>query len=49
MLVSDNEERIAKVRFWQLRQGTMPDTISTANWGYNYRMSNVLPELAEGS
>jgi len=35
MLVSDNEERIAKVRFWatQARDNAR---------GYNYRMSNVI-------
>jgi len=40
MLVSDNEERIAKVRFWATQaRGQSKDIINIVKIGFNYRMS----------
>ena len=44
MLVSDNEERIEKVRFWSTQARDKARHYQHSELGYNYRMSNVLAE-----
>src|SRR5699024_9042571 len=41
MLVSDNEERIAKARFWATQSRDRARHYEHSELGYNYRMSNV--------
>src|SRR5690606_23924370 len=42
MLVSDNEERIAKARFWATQSRDQARHYQHSELGFNYRMSNVV-------
>ena len=42
MLVSDDEERIQKVRFWATQSRDKARYYQHSEIGYNYRMSNIL-------
>lgn len=48
MLVSDDEERIAKVRFWSTQARDKARHYEHSELGYNYRMSNVLAGIGKG-
>lgn len=48
MLVSDNEERIAKVRFWSTQARDKARHYQHSELGYNYRMSNVVAGIGRG-
>lgn len=48
MLVSDNEERIAKVRFWATQAREKARHYQHEEIGYNYRMSNVVAGIGRG-
>ena len=48
MLVSDNEERIAKVRFWATQARDKARHYQHSELGYNYRMSNVVAGIGRG-
>ena len=48
MLVSDNEERIAKVRFWSTQSRDNARHYQHSELGYNYRMSNVVAGIGRG-
>ncbi|MCL4463888.1 MAG: aminotransferase class I/II-fold pyridoxal phosphate-dependent enzyme [Firmicutes bacterium] len=48
MLVSDNEERIAKVKFWSTQSRDAARHYQHSELGYNYRMSNVLAGIGRG-
>lgn len=48
MLVSDNEERIAKVRFWASQSREKARHYEHRELGYNYRMSNILAGIGRG-
>ena len=48
MLVSDNEERIAKVRFWATQSRDPARHYQHSELGYNYRMSNVVAGIGRG-
>lgn len=48
MLVSDNEERIEKVRFWATQSRDKARHYEHSELGYNYRMSNVLAGIGRG-
>jgi dTDP-4-amino-4,6-dideoxygalactose transaminase len=48
MLVSDDEERIAKVRFWSTQARDKARHYEHSELGYNYRMSNVLAGIGRG-
>jgi dTDP-4-amino-4,6-dideoxygalactose transaminase len=48
MLVSDNEERIAKVRFWATQSRDQARHYQHSELGYNYRMSNVVAGIGRG-
>lgn len=48
MLVSDNEERIAKVRFWATQARDPARHYQHSELGFNYRMSNVLAGIGRG-
>lgn len=48
MLVSDNEERIAKVRFWASQSRDKAMHYQHSEIGYNYRMSNILAGIGRG-
>jgi dTDP-4-amino-4,6-dideoxygalactose transaminase len=48
MLVSDNEERIAKVRFWSTQAREKARHYQHEEIGYNYRMSNVVAGIGRG-
>lgn len=48
MLVSDNEERIAKVRFWSTQARDKARHYQHSELGYNYRMSNILAGIGRG-
>ena len=48
MLVSDNEERIAKVRFWATQARERARHYQHEEIGYNYRMSNVVAGIGRG-
>jgi dTDP-4-amino-4,6-dideoxygalactose transaminase len=48
MLVSDNEERIAKVRFWATQARDQARHYQHSELGYNYRMSNVVAGIGRG-
>lgn len=47
-LVSDNEERISKVRFWSTQARDKARHYQHSELGYNYRMSNVLAGIGRG-
>lgn len=48
MLVSNNEERIAKVRFWATQSRDQARHYQHSELGYNYRMSNVIAGIGRG-
>ena len=48
MLVSDNEERIAKVRFWATQSRDPARHYQHSELGYNYRMSNITAGIGRG-
>lgn len=48
MLVSDNEERIAKVRFWSTQSRDPAKHYQHSELGYNYRMSNIVAGIGRG-
>lgn len=48
MLVSNNEERIAKVRFWSTQARDNARHYQHSELGYNYRMSNVVAGIGRG-
>lgn len=48
MLVSDDEERIAKVRFWSTQSREKARHYEHKEIGYNYRMSNIVAGIGRG-
>lgn len=48
MLVSNNEERIAKVRFWATQSRDQARHYQHRELGFNYRMSNVVAGIGRG-
>lgn len=48
MLVSNNEERIEKVKFWSTQARDDERHYQHSEIGYNYRMSNVLAGIGRG-
>ena len=48
MLVSNNEERIAKVRFWATQARDKARHYQHSEIGYNYRMSNIVAGIGRG-
>lgn len=48
MLVSDDEERIAKVRFWSTQAREKARHYEHNEIGYNYRMSNIVAGIGRG-
>lgn len=48
MLVSNNQERIAKVRFWATQSRDPARHYQHSELGYNYRMSNVVAGIGRG-
>ena len=48
MLVSDNEERIAKVRFWATQARDKARYYQHSELGFNYRMSNIVAGIGRG-
>ncbi|WP_077369215.1 DegT/DnrJ/EryC1/StrS family aminotransferase [Anaerosalibacter sp. Marseille-P3206] len=48
MLVSDNEERIAKVRFWATQSRDKARHYQHSEIGFNYRMSNIVAGIGRG-
>jgi len=48
MLVSNNEERIAKVRYWATQARDPARHYQHSELGYNYRMSNVVAGIGRG-
>lgn len=48
MLVSSNEERIAKVRFWATQSRDKARHYQHSELGYNYRMSNIVAGIGRG-
>lgn len=48
MLVSNNEERIAKARFWATQSRDQARHYQHSELGFNYRMSNVVAGVGRG-
>lgn len=48
MLVSNNEERIAKARFWATQSRDQASHYQHSELGFNYRMSNVVAGIGRG-
>ena len=48
MPVSDNEERIDKVRFWATQSRDKARHYQHNEIGYNYRMSNIVAGIGRG-
>lgn len=48
MLVSDDEEKIAKARFWACQSRDQARHYQHSELGYNYRMSNVIAGIGRG-
>lgn len=48
MLVSDDEEKIAKVRFWVTQAREQARHYEHKEIGYNYRMSNIVAGIGRG-
>lgn len=48
MLVSNDEEKIAKARFWSTQSKDQARHYQHSEIGYNYRMSNVLAGIGRG-
>ena len=48
MLISDNQERIEKARFWATQSRDIARHYQHSELGFNYRMSNVLAGIGRG-
>jgi dTDP-4-amino-4,6-dideoxygalactose transaminase len=48
MLVSDNEEKIKKVRFWSTQSRDAARHYQHSELGFNYRMSNIVAGIGRG-
>jgi dTDP-4-amino-4,6-dideoxygalactose transaminase len=48
MLVSDDEERVSKVRFWASQSRDPARHYQHSELGYNYRMSNIIAGIGRG-
>lgn len=48
MLISDNEERIGKVRFWATQSRDKARHYQHSELGFNYRMSNIVAGIGRG-
>lgn len=48
MLISNNEERIAKVKFWAAQSRDAARHYEHSELGYNYRMSNITAGIGRG-
>lgn len=48
MLISNNEDRIAKVRFWATQARDKARHYQHSELGYNYRMSNIVAGIGRG-
>ena len=48
MLVSDNEERITKVKFWATQSRDKARHYQHSELGFNYRMSNIVAGIGRG-
>jgi len=48
MLVSNNEEKIAKARFWATQSRDAARHYQHSELGFNYRMSNVIAGIGRG-
>ena len=48
MLVSDNEEKIEKIRFWSTQSRDQARHYQHSELGHNYRMSNVVAGIGRG-
>ena len=48
MLVSNNEERIQKARFWSTQARDQARHYQHSELGFNYRMSNVVAGIGRG-
>lgn len=48
MLVSNNEERIAKVKFWATQSRDQARHYQHSELGFNYRMSNIVAGIGRG-
>jgi len=48
MLVSNHEEKVAKVRFWATQSRDQARHYQHSELGYNYRLSNVLAGIGRG-
>lgn len=48
MLVSDNEERIEKVRYWSTQSRDPARHYQHSELGFNYRMSNIVAGIGRG-
>lgn len=48
MLVSDNEEKIAKTKFWATQSRDQERHYEHSELGFNYRMSNVVAGIGRG-
>lgn len=48
MLVSDNEERVSKVKFWSTQARDKARHYQHSELGYNYRMSNIVAGIGRG-
>ncbi len=48
MLVSNNEEKIKKVRFWATQSRDFARHYQHSELGYNYRMSNIVAGIGRG-
>ncbi|AQQ55146.1 aminotransferase DegT [Planococcus lenghuensis] len=48
MLISNDEERIAKARFWAMQSRDPAPHYQHSELGYNYRMSNVVAGIGRG-
>lgn len=48
ILISNNEERIAKVRFWATQSRDKARHYQHSELGYNYRMSNIVAGIGRG-
>lgn len=48
MLISDNEERIEKIRFWATQSRDKARHYQHSELGFNYRMSNIVAGIGRG-
>ena len=49
MLVSNDEERVSKVRFWATQSRDQARHYQHSELGFNYRMSNVVAGIGRGN